>query len=193
MFLEKGDYIRDLWNYGELAGIFLYLAASALDIKNDRVTDSTRILYVLSIMFSLYKIMFLIRTFRQFSFLVQMVITVMKALKWFLCLFFIFVLYFAQCYQILNVDISCYGRIPSIFAHMFATLRASLGDNALIDPYQSFDMYELDGDEKKYKHSLWIVHTTIVVFLFSTLFLFAMFLNFIIAVIGNAFNEVSAN
>ena len=55
---------EDFWNYFELLGIFLYQWASILDITNENTSDICRILFVFSVMFSLIKVLYLIRVFR---------------------------------------------------------------------------------------------------------------------------------
>ena len=61
---EKKEYFKDFWNYFELLGIFLYQWASILDITNENTSDICRILFVFSVMFSLIKVLYLIRVFR---------------------------------------------------------------------------------------------------------------------------------
>ena len=132
-----------------------------------------------------------------------MVIHVIADLRYFLVLFFIFVLTFAECYHILNVDIEPYGeRMEHEFplgSHMIATLRSAMGDFALIDMFEGFDRYEtqtitINGEEKSgriYRHSFAIVGFTFVVFIFGTLALFVIFMNFIIALISDSFGQVN--
>jgi len=140
------------------------------------------------------------------SFLVKMVVHVVADLQYFVLLFLIFVLTFAECYHVLDVDIAPYGRRPAdkqtlvaFASHILATLRSAMGDFALIDMFQGFDVYdsqtiELNGEEKSgrvYKHSDAVVSLTFAVFIFSTLALFVIFMNFIIALISESFNQVN--
>ena len=69
----KTEYLGDVWNYLELSGIFIYWFASILDLQNERVTDWCRIMYVLSLSFSVIKVLYLIRVFKSMSFMVTMI------------------------------------------------------------------------------------------------------------------------
>ena len=68
------EYFSDPWNYFELAGIVLYSSAVFEDYYHDEITDACKILYVLTILFGLIKVLFLVRVFKNLSFLVMMVI-----------------------------------------------------------------------------------------------------------------------
>jgi hypothetical protein len=60
---EGRDYLDDYWNYFEIFGILFYFIASAMDITNTKTSDVCRILFVVSLLFSLFKILYLIRVF----------------------------------------------------------------------------------------------------------------------------------
>lgn len=111
MINEGFEYLKDMWNYWEVSGILWYFIGSCMDIVSDEITDTIKILYVFSNIFSLIKLLYLIRVFKQLSFLVMMVIQVMIDVKFFFILFFIFLLSFAICYRIVDVDVSYYGRV----------------------------------------------------------------------------------
>lgn len=146
-------------------------------------------------MFSLIKIVYLIRVFRQLNFLVTMLITVVNEVMFFILLFSIFVLTFAQCNHIVGVDISSYGRVPELLANFLAVLRCSMGDFSLIDPKYSFDIIDkrIDASGKiveTYKHSRVIMLFTFFIWAITIFFLFMIFMNFIIAVIGETYQKV---
>ena len=141
----------------------------------------------------LVKIVYLIRVFKQLNFLVTMIITVCKNIVFFMILFSIFLLTFAQCTMLMQVDISAYGRTPSLMAHFIAMLRCSMGDFSLIDPWQSFDTFEIDENDESIKifnHETVYVNFTWFIWLVSIIFLFMIFMNFIIAVIGGTYTNV---
>ena len=145
------------------------------------------------------KFLNLIRCFRNLSFLVMMIEQVIIDSGYFFCLFFVFVLTFAECYNILNVDVGVYKRQPSIFGQCFNALRSAMGDLALIDPFESFDIKEKPPysstaaawPEPKYRHSLEIVYFTFLIFILGQFFLFMIFMNFIIAVINESYNKIN--
>tara|TARA_B110000285_G_C14608726_1_gene373954 strand:+ start:301 stop:459 length:159 start_codon:yes stop_codon:yes gene_type:complete len=50
----------------------------------------------------------------------------------------------------------------------YTTLRAAFGDFSILDPYMTFDMYEINEEtgEKEYLHPTHIVTFTFIVFVF---------------------------
>jgi len=105
------------------------------DIILDKPNDNVKIMFVLTILLCLIKIIYLVRVFKDFNLLVTMLIIVVQDLFYFMILFMIFITAFAECYHILIVDISAYSRTPTLFAHFMATLRLSMGDFSYLDPY----------------------------------------------------------
>lgn len=60
----KNEYWEDYWNLFEVLGIITYAAAAFLDMGGETLSDACRILYVLSLLFSLFKVLYLIRVFK---------------------------------------------------------------------------------------------------------------------------------
>lgn len=70
-------------------------------------------------------------------------------------------------------------------------LRCSMGDFSLIDPWQTFDTYEFTEDGSiEYTFPMRVVMFTWVIWGISIVFLFMIFMNFIIAVIGDTYDRV---
>ena len=70
-----------------------------------------------------------------------------------------------------------------------------MGDFSLIDPYQTFDIFSVEDEQDPdsgiiYRHSMLILHFTFFIWVMSIFFLFMIFMNFIIAVIGDSYNKV---
>ena len=154
-----------------------------------------KIMFSVSVILCLIKIVYLVRVFRNLNFLVTMVCTVIVEIYSFMVLYMIFLLAFAECYHILLVDISAYGRTPELAAHALATLRMSMGDFALLDPLQSFDIIEernADGSIA-WRHSRGILYFTWIIWFLSCFILFMIFMNFIISVIGDTYSRVIEN
>ena len=106
-------------------------------------------------------------------------------------LFSIFLLTFAQCTMLMQVDITAYGRTPSLMAHFISMLRCAMGDFSLIDPWETFDRFEVNEEgEKEYSHQLIYVNFTWLIWSISIIFLFMIFMNFIIAVISDTYSGV---
>lgn len=124
---------------------------------------------------------------------------------YFMLLFVIFILTFAECYHIVQVNTESYGRVHDLFALFLGTLRSAMGDFSIIDPKQGFDIQivqyisdtsnEIDvqkmAEDPKYRHSLLIVYFTFFIYMVSAFMLFMIFMNFIIAVIGESYSKVN--
>ena len=114
-----------------------------MDIYYPQTTEYSKVLYTLSSLFSLIKVLYLIRVFRQFSFLAMMIIQVVYDVKYFFVLFGIFLMCFAMCYRILGIELSNYGRTPKMMSMFLATLRSAMGDFSIINPYTAFDVWDM--------------------------------------------------
>lgn len=98
---EGSEYFEDFWNYFEVLGMILFFWAAYLDVTLTHVNHTMRILFSCSIMMCLVKVVYLIRVFKQLNFLVTMLITVCNSIIYFMVLFFIFLLTFAECSHLL--------------------------------------------------------------------------------------------
>jgi hypothetical protein len=128
----------------------------------------------------------------------MMMIQVVNDVVYFMLLFVIFILTFAECYHIVQVNTDAYGRLPAIAALFLGTLRSAMGDFSLIDPYHGFDIQRKQkpgvhctDDACKYQHSRLIVFFTFFIYVVCVFFLFMIFMNFIIAVIGESYSKVN--
>ena len=67
-----------------------------------------------------------------------------------------------------------------------------MGDFGLINTFYGFDepIYLENGEFGGYKHSLVVVYLTFSVFIMSTIALFMILMNFIIAVISNSYEKI---
>jgi hypothetical protein len=171
------------------------MVGAALDIMSTpgaHISDNCKIIYGLSSLFSLANVLFLIRVSKDLSFLVILMTRVVEDLKWFIVLFSFFVYTFGVCYAILEVDAAAYGRLPYLLGLSLSTLRSAFGDFSMLDPYQGFDIQHEDPvtGEFTHSHSTYIVAFTFMVWIFQSFILFMVFMNFIIAVIGDSYASV---
>jgi hypothetical protein len=175
--------------------MILYFWGGFLDVTGEHVTDKLRIIFCLSILMSLVKIVYLVRVFKSLNFLVTMLSHVVHEVTTFMMLFGIFILTFAECNAIVQVDIASYGRLPGIIAHFIDVLRCSMGDFHVIDAKKTFDIvlgYDDDGNEI-YRFSNEIVYFRWILYLISIFYLFMIFMNFIIAVISDSYSSITEN
>ena len=132
--IEGRDYLKDPWNYLEVIGIVIFFTAAGLDITNDVVSDATKMLFCMSIMLCLSKVVYLVRVFKSLNFLVTMISTVIEEIVDFTILFAIFLFAFGEMNHVLDVDVNNYGRVPNIISHVLNALRTAMGDFATLDP-----------------------------------------------------------
>ena len=118
IWIDGYDYFTDSWNYLEVSGNIFYAWGAIIDISNDKITDFGRMVISISILFTLAKVVYLLRVFRQLNFLVTMLMVVVNEIFYFMILFSIFLLTFAESFQTVQVDVSLYGRTPGILAYM---------------------------------------------------------------------------
>ena len=122
----------------------------------------------------------------------MMLIQVVMDLSYFIILFIIFILTFAECYHIVQIDVSSYGRMPDLLALSLATQRSSFGDFSLIDPYMGFDLTDEQEDGTRvHRHSQVIMIFTFIIFYMQAFILFMIFMNFIIAVINDSYAKIN--
>ena len=190
--MEFSEYFFDAWNYMELLGNFFYAWGTYLDIMRSELDDEMRLVLSFSVIFTLIKVVYLIRVFRQLNFLVTMFMTVVSEVFYFVILFTIFLITFAESFSLVGVDVSAYGRIPGLFGHFVQILRCAMGDFSILNPYEGFDLIDDPDaeDDSKYRHSYIIVIFTFIIFLICCFFMFMIFMNFIIAVIGQSYHKV---
>lgn len=133
--IVRMQYFSDSWNILQLSASLFYITAAYLDMIQDSVTDAVRILYVACTFLTLSRVLYLLRIFKELSFLVIMLAKVIKDLTYFMIVFVFFIFTFSQCYLIVNVDLTAYGRVPSGLGMFLSTTRSAFGDFSLIDPY----------------------------------------------------------
>ena len=64
MWIEGQEYLFNPWNYFELCGLFLFYYGAALDILHETISDQVRMIFVLSVLLSLIKFVYLVRVFK---------------------------------------------------------------------------------------------------------------------------------
>lgn len=118
-----------------------------------------------------------------------MFVTVTYELGNFMFLFAIFCMIFAECFNVCNVDVGAYGRSPPLLSHLINTIRGSFGDQGMLDIFQTLDL-KVQGSVH-YRTSEGLMLFTWFIWFLSIFFLTMVFMNFIIAVIGETYARVS--
>ena len=130
-FVEGEDYLLDPFNYIELLDPTLYFFGAYLDITanehHDKNTtnfnDMSKIVHVFTVLSMLGKLLNLIKCFHHLSQLVNMIEYVIRDSAYFFVLFSVFLLTFAECYNILTVDTTVYARFSTIIGELIMTAR----------------------------------------------------------------------
>lgn len=113
------------------------------------------------------------RVVMSFSYIVTMIVSVVYDLRVFLLFYLILMIFFSMVFNVIAMNGSKeYRLVGSLFGNFLATMRLSLGD---------FDFSLLDGLNQKQYIMFWCIWLIMV--LFSAL----IFLNFIIAEVGNSY------
>jgi hypothetical protein len=94
-WLVRWDYLSDSWNLLQVTASIVYLFAAYWDAVNESPTDNVRMLYVACTYFTLSRVLYLIRVFKELSFLVIRLGKVMQDLTSFLCVFVFFIFTFS--------------------------------------------------------------------------------------------------
>ncbi|CDW81541.1 wd-40 repeat protein [Stylonychia lemnae] len=173
--VQGKDYFKDGWNYFDFLHIVSFTIYCILDFI-DVDQDILILVKIMVIVLSFMKLLFFLRIYDGFSFLVQMMAGVFKDLKYFLIFFLIFILQFGMIFLVLfkAQGIEEYNGVNKL-AYFLMAFRISSGDFQL-DDYHS----QNDG----------LVLFTWMIWLIAVMALNIVFMNFIIAVISESYERV---
>ncbi|CDW79710.1 wd-40 repeat protein [Stylonychia lemnae] len=173
--VQKKDYLYDGWNYFDFSHIIAYTAFCILEFTNED-QDFLILIKILVIVLSFMKLFFFLRIYDGFSFLIQMMASVFKDLKYFLIFFIIFILQFGMIFLVLfkAQQIDEYNGVNKL-AYFLMAFRISSGDFQL-DDYHTQE----DG----------LVIFTWIIWVLAVITLNIVFMNFIIAVISESYERV---
>ena len=191
LYNDGADYFKSGWNINDCCFMITFMAAIATDFNtfyqkdatDTDTTDMVRIFYSLLIIFSFAKLLDNLRIFNNISFIVKMLMRVISDLMPFLFLFSGFVLLFSLVVSALeieleNVENDPYSGLYRWFAMVMFIFRTSLGDFD-VDPFTN-----LPPATRMIVWAFWLI----VVFLNTIIFL-----NFLIAVISDVYEQVMEN
>lgn len=181
------DYFTDFWNLNDIMFVAILIATTVSDYYYDTSDpedpgyEMTRIFYAILVLVSFIKLLSLFRIFDNMSFIIRMLFKVVVALLPFLGLFAGFLTAFTFVVVALKLDRDelendgdPYEGLSG-FGYALFILRTSLGDFS-VDPFKS-----MSPTTSKVMWVLWII----LIFCNTIIFL-----NFIIAVISDAYEQV---
>ncbi len=64
---------------------------------------------------------------------------VINDIGWFICLFFVYVFFFAEINHIYQINTDQFQRLPNLAAQFIFCVKTALGDFSLMDPTNGFD------------------------------------------------------
>lgn len=141
---------------------------------------SSKIVLIMLIAISLLKTIIYLKVFKAFSYIVTMIISVVSDLRYFITFFVILITFFSMLFNVVNRNESPeYSHLTWFIGNWLAVFRLSLGD---------FDFTLLESAHLTKTHILfWAI------WLLMVLFTALIFLNFIIAEVGNSYARVREN
>lgn len=157
------------------------------------------ILKTLLICLALNKIMYFLRIFDEYGFLVKMIGLTFSDMIPFTIFFFINVVFFMMLAQVLRlgVDTEAYPEVNKIFAALIVAFRTSIGDlgepdySYWVERESHFEVKDSDN-ENKLSHLQVSVMIYIIwfIWLFNIILMVIILLNFLIAVISQTYERV---
>lgn len=141
---------------------------------------------IITIFTCLIKTFFYMRVVKEFSFIVTMLVNVIKDLIVFMVFFSILVLMFSLVFDVVSVNHAKeYSHITPFLGNIFTTLRLALGDFdfRVLEPLEN-EEFALNQRQHIIFWSMWLIMV-----IFSSM----IFLNFIIAEVSNSYRKVKVN
>lgn len=173
MIFHKYDYFTSFWNLSDLISLLLNFVVVAGDLigmdSRDHVTLSS-----IAVLIMWLKLFYFCRIFVSTAATIRMIIEITYDMKYFLLVFFLAVGGFGNCFMILSRN---YGTEEMFTGQTYwrsfiYSYRQALGD---------FDTEAYTGEDKYYLFALWFL---------STMMLLIIFLNLLIAIMGDTFARV---
>ena len=184
MIKQMEEYFLDPWNYVDILHISLGYINIVFQLYCGTWSIASKTVMMIVVLLQLTKTFFFMRIIMGFSYIVTMIISVIKDLRVFMIFFAILILMFSMIFDIFNRNhASEYIQLNHFVRNLLTTLRLSLGD---FGP----EFFLIANDSVVYgeEHILfWIVWVIMV--LFSAL----IFLNFIIAEVSSSYEKVKEN
>ena len=187
MYVEKFNYFKDFSNINDLSFFFLFVGYFACDVAlgstwmDSKHYEVTRILLAFTLMTGSMKLLSLNRLSDNISFIVRMIIKVAFSIVPFLTLFVSLIIVFSFIVYTLGLNFSSQGpennpyEAIGLFSYFFFLFRTSTGD---------FDVEMFQELPLSLQFTLWGFWLVLV--LLNTI----VFLNFLIAVIGDVYEQV---
>lgn len=173
-------------------GILFFLRFEGLD--NDLLFFAQ--LKLLNIIFAFFKLLFFVRIFEDYGFLVQMVVYCVEDLIPFLMSYVTFLMVFSICYIVLQLDIDPEVSEAALVLNQFEqtlleTFRNAIGELALPAYNKLLEKNTVGGSQEPSVFVYINIYLIWLIFFCQTYFLQIIMLNFMIAVIMTTYEKVT--
>lgn len=133
MKVMKLEYFKSMQNWTELGQFFMFsciLFKKFYWPNDDSIPPWERIMQMLIVMQAFLKILFFLKIFSDYGFLVQMITTSISDITGFLIFFVMWIVFFAIQYQILQAEFGLddYTGLPHFTQLLIISFRNSIGD-----------------------------------------------------------------
>jgi hypothetical protein len=179
-FIKQGpmEYFEDPWNFLDIGHITLGYFNIYSQIYLGSWEFIPKCIMITVILLCLVKMFFFMRIFKKLSYIVTMIMQVMKDLRVFFLFFTLLISMFSLVFDVITINSSPdYVKVGTFVGSLIGTLRLSLGDT-------DFNFLEDDHMDTDQHYLFWICWVVVVIF--SAL----IFLNFIIAEVSNSYQIV---
>ena len=131
IIFSKWEYFKDVYNYNDFLLVVSYVLIFIFDALS-LYREGLQILYSVTLMFCFFKSINLLRQFKGFNFLISMLLSVFKDLKYFIMLYSMVLAIYGIIFTILEIqpstdDLDYYSGI-NLAGYIIMSFRASIGD-----------------------------------------------------------------
>lgn len=176
------EYFTDIWNMIDLSSLILNALYLYGEVSNTIAYDNMQIIGAIAIMLMWFKLFYWMRLFQPFSAFIRMITEIIKDIKVFLIMLIISLGAFANIIFVLNAN-----RIQKGEPVIFDPLVNVAPIDALIHSYLTgLGDFNKDNYSAEDGPSVWVM------FILATVIVQLIFLNLLIAIMGESFARINA-
>jgi hypothetical protein len=188
LYLLRTSYIQDFWNWLDLASLILnalFVVQLNIDLVTQRAVVGAvwiRTVGAVCCFLLWIKMFYWMRLFRESSHFIVLISTTLYDIRVFVVMLLIIIVAFANLFFVINNNSKGLAN-PYLKPHTKSSIM-----NALLDMYLlGLGSFEMDGYDAGPN-----VYTVYISFILGTFLIIVVFLNMLIAIMGNTFGEVAA-
>ena len=174
-------YILDIWNVVDIGSLILNSTYVYGEITNSMSHETLQVLASVAIFFMWFKLFYWMRLFKPFSAFIRMITEIVKDVQVFLVMLLIALGAFANVIFVLNLN-----RLDSDSDPIFDPVIGIAPVDAMIHAYLTgLGEFGKDNYSTENAATMWIM------FIFATLIVQLIFMNLLIAIMGESFGRIS--